>query len=533
MAKVFTITEGVENLGALKSGGQGSVYKARRNGGIITAIKILPTPIASESEEDKHFASFQNEVKKLQKVNERRNPNVVGIIDSGITTSGNLPYIEMEYIDGPDLGELLKPPHKPVFTIEETIKVATDLANALAHCHQANIKHGDIKSNNIKFNQQTGNYMLLDFGLSVMSDEQRRTSIRYAGAIEFMAPEQSNGETLFETDVYSYGIVLYELLAGTVPFPLVNKGERARNEVMLAHMESLPPDIINLRRNVITGLWDADTSEKEMHIPLWLLLMIDKCLEKNPGKRFSNGIRLKEYIDDSIQQEKNTGPTKPAESAVLLPIDEFALRNEIEKLKTKLEEKEELLSEMRVQADAKERELNYYRHQSSRRTGVSRSLFAIVLIMALGAGGLAAYDTFLSSAKKTTDTKTPEQPVVQTPLIADSSLLAEENAAKINKIKPVKYSNTNPGNTENKPPKKKTETPSSTTGNEYTIVKDTYFYKAPDKNSRSDIYLTAGDATLTLLDEKNEFAYVLFVNDDGEKTKGWILKKDFVRINDY
>lgn len=167
MAKVFTITEGVENLGALKSGGQGSVYKARRSGGLITAIKILPTPIASESEEDKHFASFQNEVKKLQKVNERSNPNVVGIIDSGITTSGNLPYIEMEYIDGPDLGELLKPPHKPVFTIEETIKVATDLANALAHCHHANIKHGDIKSNNVKFNQQTGNYMLLDLSIAI------------------------------------------------------------------------------------------------------------------------------------------------------------------------------------------------------------------------------------------------------------------------------------------------------------------------------------------------------------------------------
>lgn len=530
MAKVFTITEGVENLGALKSGGQGSVYKARRSGGLITAIKILPTPIASESEEDKHFASFQNEVKKLQKVNERSNPNVVGIIDSGITTSGNLPYIEMEYIDGPDLGELLKPPHKPVFTIEETIKVATDLANALAHCHHANIKHGDIKSNNVKFNQQTGNYMLLDFGLSVMSDEQRRTSIRYAGAIEFMAPEQSNGETLFETDVYSYGIVLYELLAGTVPFPLVSKGERARNEVMLAHMESLPPDIINLRRNAIAGLWDAGTSEKEMHIPLWLLLMIDKCLEKNPGKRFGNGIELKDYIDNSMQQEKLAASAEPA-AAVLLPIDEFALRNEIEKLKTKLEEKEELLSEMRAQADAKERELNYYRQQSSRRTGVSRSLFVIVLIMALGAGGLAAYDTFLSN-KKSTAPVTEQQPVVSKPLIADSSLLEAENTAKNNKIKPVKYTNTNPEeNIESKAPKKKTPLPA--TGNEYTIVKDTYFYSAPDKNSRSDVYLTAGDATLTLLDEKNEFAYVLFINDDGEKTKGWILKKDFVRINDY
>ncbi|MEP6847179.1 MAG: protein kinase, partial [Panacibacter sp.] len=142
MAKIFTITEGLENLGALKSGGQGSVYKARKTGEIITAIKILPTPIASESEDDKHFISFQNEVQKLKKVNEIPNPNVVSIITSGITSSGNLPFIEMEYIEGPDLGELLKPPYDPVFTVKETIKVADQLANALAHCHRANIKHG-------------------------------------------------------------------------------------------------------------------------------------------------------------------------------------------------------------------------------------------------------------------------------------------------------------------------------------------------------------------------------------------------------
>ena len=113
MAKIFTIAEGLENLGAVKSGGQGSVYKARKTGEIITAIKILPTPIASENDDDKHFISFRNEVQKLKRVNEVPNPNVVSIIASGITSSGNLPFIEMEYIEGPDLGELLQPPYDP------------------------------------------------------------------------------------------------------------------------------------------------------------------------------------------------------------------------------------------------------------------------------------------------------------------------------------------------------------------------------------------------------------------------------------
>jgi serine/threonine-protein kinase len=107
MSKVFTITEGLENLGAMSTGGQGSVYKGRRMGPVFTAIKLLPTPIHTESEDDKNFRNFRNEVTKLQKVNEQPNPNVVKILSSGITDSGSFPYIEMEYIEGPDLCELL------------------------------------------------------------------------------------------------------------------------------------------------------------------------------------------------------------------------------------------------------------------------------------------------------------------------------------------------------------------------------------------------------------------------------------------
>src|SRR5687768_6656333 len=201
MAKVFTITEGLENMGALRSGGQGSVYKGRRKGGLITAVKLLPTPIHSESPQDKNYIDFQNEVAKLKKVNEHPNPHVVKILSHGITETGSLPFIEMEFIEGPDLSELVQAPHSPVFTIEEASKVAMQLSNALAHCHDLGVRHGDIKSNNVKLNKQTGNYVLLDFGLAAMSDEQRRSSIRHAGAIEFMAPEQNEGLMFFQTDI--------------------------------------------------------------------------------------------------------------------------------------------------------------------------------------------------------------------------------------------------------------------------------------------------------------------------------------------
>lgn len=283
-------------MGALKTGGQGSVYKGKRIGEIITAIKILPTPIHSETTADKNFASFQNEVMKLKKVNEHPNPNVVTILHSGITESGNFPFIEMEYIEGPDLGELLTPPNDPIFTIKDVIKVADQLSNALAHCHRADVKHGDIKSNNVKFNIKTGNYILLDFGLSVMSDEQRRTSFRRAGAIEFMAPEQNEGHMYFQTDVYSFGVIIFELLAGRVPFPLLEKGETARNNVMLSHMERTIPDIIELRRQALPPSWSNEKKEQEMLVPEWLLTMVYICMEKRPDHRFANGMDLHKYV---------------------------------------------------------------------------------------------------------------------------------------------------------------------------------------------------------------------------------------------
>lgn len=296
MSKVFTIAEGLENMGALRTGGQGSVYKGRRMGPIISAVKILPTPIHAESEEDKNFRNFQNEVSKLKKVNEQPNPNVVKILSSGLTESGSFPFIEMEFIEGPDLEELLAPPHDPVFTIKEVLKLADHLANALAHCHMVAVKHGDIKSNNVKYNIHSGNYVLLDFGLAIMSDEQRRTSIRHAGAIEFMAPEQNTGAMYFQTDIYSYGIILYELLAGQVPFPLHDSGETARNAVMIAHMELEVPDLMKKRRENLPKSWPKNKQEQEMRVPKWLLQLISTCLEKDPEKRYPSGMALQDAL---------------------------------------------------------------------------------------------------------------------------------------------------------------------------------------------------------------------------------------------
>ena len=471
MSKVFTITEGLENMGALKTGGQGSVYKARRVGRIVTAVKLLPTPIHSETLHDKHFTDFQNEVQKLKKVNEKPNPNVVKIMSSGITESGAFPFIEMEFIEGPDLEELLKPPHDAVFTIREVIKVADHLSNALAHCHSVDVKHGDIKSNNVKFNIHTGNYVLLDFGLAIMSDEQRRTSLRHAGAIEFMAPEQNEGKMLFQTDIYSFGIILFELLAGTVPFPLKDKGETARNLVRVAHMESPPPDLHSLRLENIPLNWSEEKKDHEQRVPKWLISMIYKCVEKNPQKRFANGIELQEYVN--LNSNLSNRQNEWSEDQIKM------IQNQNQRL---LEEKEQL----------QELVLKYQQIAATLRQPGKNLLPVILIILLVIAAVIAAYLYF---------------PVKQNNVPANISSIDS------NKLQ--------------------AEKPRQAIGQYKVLSSRAYFHNTPDKATRRVSYLIPSNDVITALDEKNGFVFTEFTNSRGQTSKGWIRKQDLISLENW
>lgn len=485
MGKIFTITEGLENMGALKTGGQGSVYKGKRIGEIITAIKLLPTPIHNESAEDKHFAAFQNEVNKLKKVNEQSNPNVVRILSSGVTETGNFPFIEMEYIDGPDLEELLKPPHDPVFSIKETIKLAEQLSNALAHCHKVEVKHGDIKSNNVKFNAHSGNYILLDFGLAVMSDEQRRTSLRHAGAVEFMAPEQNEGKMLFQTDIYSFGVILFELLAGTVPFPLKDKGETARNTVMISHIETPVPDLLSLRRQHLPQHWTHEKKNAEMHVPGWLIRIVYKCLEKKPDDRFVNGIELYNYFILNSTSSFNKAESISKELIFLQEQNE-KLRSEKEQLQQALLKYQDKNSPKTFENTRNENFQN--RKDSPIKKGVmSLAKWILFFLLAAGLGFLV----YALVKKRDASVQTAEQNPVSQPVKRTSIGQYKVRSSRA------------------------------------------YFHNAPDKATRRSAYMVPSNDVVSALDEKNGFIYIEFTNNKGQVSKGWVQKSDLITLEDW
>ncbi|AMR33016.1 hypothetical protein A0256_17115 [Mucilaginibacter sp. PAMC 26640] len=553
MGKIFTIAEGLQNMGALRTGGQGSVYKAKRTGDILVAVKLLPTPVITETDDDKNYSDFKNEVEKLKKVNEKPNPNVVKILNFGITESGSFPFIEMEFIEGPDLAELLKPPHDAVFTIPELIKVADQLANALNHCHKVSVKHGDIKSNNVKYNANTGNYVLLDFGLAIMSDEQRRDSLRNAGAVEFMAPEQNEGSMLPQSDVYSYGIVLYELLAGVVPFPLNDNGQTARNHVMLAHMDSQPPDPLKLRDQNMPASWSKEIHEREMQVPEWFLNLVDKCLKKDPRERFANGMELRDTI---LMQHSVLAVKNKDERALILQNEnerlQTALLQERAKTKSQLQQLlqlKETLTQRNQQLSSITADNNKIPQISHLKKGISNGAIIGIALLTLGLGGVAGRylitgETAVGAIKRkdtvsAINSTKAEQNKNEVPVKIKHKDTARPKVivAKKNKkdsLKPKVISTTV------KKPEQVTQ-PADTAvptikggdvGKIFTVFStQANFHTEPTAASVRRAYINRfNNVRLKALDDKNGYIYVIFTNDRGQVSTGWLDKKDLIVV---
>ena len=529
-------------MGAIRTGGQGSVYKGRRTGEIICAVKLLPTPIHTEDKKDKNYRDYLNEVEKLKKVNEEPNPNVVKILSSGLTESGSFPFIEMEFIEGPDLQDLLEAPNDSVFSIHEVIKVADQLSNALAHCHKVEVKHGDIKSNNVKFNVYSGNYVLIDFGLAIMSDEQRRTSLRHAGAIEFMAPEQNEGHMLFQSDVYSFGVVLYELLAGTVPFPLNDKSETARNQVMVSHMETPVPDVMALRKKHIPKNWPDDKQEREMRVPEWLLGILSTCLEKKSSSRFASGVELHEAIIHSNALDTRSNEKLEGKNLVL--------QNENERLKSLLIQYQE--QEENVEGISS---MSYESTDNKNTVRISKPVFIVLLLLIFGLFAFAIYSMFGTDTKSVSSTIVPgmdsssvdtntqvSQPEARiknnhndeiTALI--DSVIKSDNATDSATTEPDEGTVADPGSEINTDqPQTNPDSPAGQNqrAGKYTLaVQRAYFYDNPTENTRRNTFLANWNkAELTALEDRNGFIYVMFFTDNGQVTKGWLRKRDLRMI---
>ncbi|HEY7372997.1 MAG TPA: serine/threonine-protein kinase [Polyangia bacterium] len=254
-------------LSRLASGAMGVVYKGERvQLGRAVAIKFLHPWIAAQ----KTFLSrFETEAKAMSRL---LHPHCVSVIDFGVEGS---PYLVMDFVTGRTLRDLMMEGRLPA---ARAMRLGQQLLAGLAHAHEQGIIHRDLKPENLILSDEAGlkeHLRILDFGLAKLRDGPQMTAGMAVGTPSYMSPEQSGAEGAIDmrTDLYTVGIVLFEMLTGRKPFQSDNVGE-----VILMQRESPPPKL----RSVVP---DARFSVE-------LEALLDKAMSKLPEDRFQSAADL-------------------------------------------------------------------------------------------------------------------------------------------------------------------------------------------------------------------------------------------------
>ena len=198
-----------EILEVIGTGGMAVVYKAmchRLNR--YVAVKILRDELANDEEFRQRFQTEAQAVAMLS------HPNIVSVYD--VSHSDDVEYIVMELIEGVTLMQYMK--KKGALGWKEALHFAVQISKALEHAHEKGIVHRDIKPQNIMI-LKDGTIKVADFGIAALESAQEKKSDQTVGSVHYIAPEQARGEQPDpRSDIYSLGVVLYEMLTGKMPY---------------------------------------------------------------------------------------------------------------------------------------------------------------------------------------------------------------------------------------------------------------------------------------------------------------------------
>lgn len=292
-----------EILELIGEGGMAVVYKAlchRLNR--YVAVKIMREDLAEEDEDFKRrFCAESQAVAMLS------HPNIVAVYD--VSHSDEDEFIVMELVDGITLKQYMS--KKGALSWKEAAHFSKQIARALCHAHARGIVHRDIKPQNVML-LKDGTIKVADFGIAALENEVHEDKGQAIGSIHYIAPEQARGENPdARSDIFSLGVVMYEMLTATLPFI----GDTL-SEVAVKHLEANPALIRNLVEN----------------IPLQFENIVYKALNPQLERRYQTAKELLDDIEDLILTEKQSEdtaeeePVKPVRSVSELSKKDYAIR---------------------------------------------------------------------------------------------------------------------------------------------------------------------------------------------------------------
>ncbi|MDO4991113.1 MAG: protein kinase, partial [Eubacteriales bacterium] len=286
------LDERYEILELIGEGGMSVVYKAMdRRLNRKVAVKIMRDEMAADEEFRRNFCAEAHAVAMLS------NPNIVGVYD--VSHSDDIEYIVMELVDGITLRQYMD--KRGVLNWKEVLHFTRQIARALSHAHERGIIHRDIKPQNILM-LRDGTIKVEDFGIAALENEAHESDGQAIGSIHYIAPEQARGELPdARSDLYSLGVVMYEMLTGQKPY----EGETI-GEIAVKHMnaQAVPPH------------------ELVPEVPEELERITRKAMCADIAQRYQSAAELLEDLDAFVQEQlKQAEPEeKPMVNPAVVPI---------------------------------------------------------------------------------------------------------------------------------------------------------------------------------------------------------------------
>lgn len=334
LSKGQKINNRYDIIKTIGEGGMANVYLAQDT--ILNrqvAIKVLRGDLEND---EKFIRRFQREAKS---VSDLSHPNIVEVYDVG--EEDNQHYIVMEYIDGKTLKQLVQ--KRGALTVPEVVDIMIQITDGLNQAHEAYIIHRDIKPQNIMI-LDNGMIKITDFGIAMsMNATQLTQTNSVMGSVHYLPPEQASGKTATtKSDIYSAGILMYELLTGSVPF----KGDNAV-EIALKQMKERIPSI--RKQNPL--------------IPQSIENIVLKSTAKNPKNRYDSIKQMNEDLINALSPEHQNDmkyeypyPESELDESKAVPIKQNPSPSSSTNLAPSLESEEEiLLKDKRKQKNSKKK----------------------------------------------------------------------------------------------------------------------------------------------------------------------------------